>query len=50
MDTSMILKLIDNLCELNVRSLVLTGGEPLVREDFFEIVNYIKKKTSIRGT
>ena len=44
MDTSMILKLIDNLCELNVRSLVLTGGEPLVREDFFEIVNYIKKK------
>lgn len=43
LDTNQILKLIDNLCDLNVRSLILTGGEPLVRNDFFEIVDYIKK-------
>ena len=43
MDTNQILKLIDNLCDLNVRRLVLTGGEPLVRADFFEIVDYIRK-------
>lgn len=43
LDTKEIMRLIDNLCHLNVRTLILTGGEPLVRDDFTEIVEYIKE-------
>lgn len=42
MSTKQVFKLIDNLHEINVRNLVLTGGEPLIRSDLFEIVRYIK--------
>lgn len=43
LDTKEIMKLVDNLCNLDVRTLILTGGEPLVREDFTKIVEYIKE-------
>lgn len=33
--------ILDNIALLNTRRLILTGGEPLVREDFYQIVNYI---------
>ena len=33
-------RIIDNLSSLNVSSILFTGGEPLLRNDFFEIANY----------
>lgn len=44
MSTKQVFKLIDNLQDINVRNLVLTGGEPLIRSDLFEIVEYTKKR------
>ena len=35
--------IIDRLHEAKVFSIILTGGEPLVRGDFFDIVRYIKR-------
>lgn len=43
LDTNEIIRLIDNIRHLNVRSLILTGGEPLVRADFTKIVEHIKE-------
>lgn len=39
-----ILKIIDELKKNNFRHLKFTGGEPLVRKDFWEIVEYAHKK------
>lgn len=48
LDTKEIIRLIDNLCYLNVRTLILTGGEPLVRDDFTKIVEHIKEVLPIQ--
>lgn len=48
LDTKKILRIIDNLCHLNVRSLILTGGEPLIRVDFTQIVEYIKEVLPVK--
>ena len=48
LDTKEIIRLIDNLCHLNVRTLILTGGEPLVRDDFTEIVEHIKEVLTVQ--
>ena len=37
-------EVIDRLVPLNIKKLVITGGEPLVRKDIIKIVNYAKKK------
>jgi radical SAM protein with 4Fe4S-binding SPASM domain len=37
-------ELIDNLTEIGTVSIAFSGGEPLLRKDFFEIVNYAHKK------
>lgn len=34
--------LIDRIASLDIRSLVFTGGEPLLREDLFELIAYAK--------
>lgn len=34
--------LIDQIASLSIRSLVFTGGEPLLREDLFELIEYAK--------
>ncbi len=34
--------LIDQIASLDIRSLVFTGGEPLLREDLFELIEYAK--------
>ncbi len=38
------------LSELGVSKIRLTGGEPTVRKDFFEIINIIKKNSGIKKT
>ena len=35
------IKLIDDLAEFKIGEIVLSGGEPLMRPDFFEIINHI---------
>jgi len=37
-------KVIDELASLNVLEIILSGGEPLLLQDFFEIVRYIRDK------
>lgn len=44
LSTEDIKKIIDTLKELNISNIVLTGGEPLLRYDFEEIVIYAKKQ------
>lgn len=38
-----ILRIIDELCAINPESIVINGGEPMVRKDFFEISRYLRK-------
>ncbi|RMF93792.1 MAG: radical SAM protein [Candidatus Schekmanbacteria bacterium] len=42
--TEEIFKILDSIAEEGCLWLLLTGGEPLLRKDFFEIYNYAKKK------
>ena len=37
-------KIIDKVVDLNPKNIVISGGEPMVRQDFFEIVMYLKEK------
>jgi len=39
-----IIRLIDDLCDLGVEFLGILGGEPLLRDDLFEIISYSKEK------
>jgi len=38
-------KVIDDLSSINVPVLLISGGEPLIRNDLFEIINYALNKT-----
>ena len=49
LSTKEALSLIDNLAEFNVPVILFSGGEPLLRPDFFELVDYAGKK-GIRAT
>lgn len=42
MSTDDIKRLIDELIRLNVETIVITGGEPMLRKDFFEISEYLR--------
>ncbi len=44
MDTGTILSLLDEICDAGCLYLLLTGGEPLLRDDFPEIYCYAKEK------
>ncbi len=44
MTTAEIKSIIDQLAELGVFFLVISGGEPLVRKDFFEIIRHARKR------
>lgn len=44
LDTAECLRLIDQLEDMGKPMLILTGGEPLLREDFFDIANYASEK------
>ena len=43
-------RLAKGLSDLGVSKIRLTGGEPTVRKDFFEIVKILKKKSGIKKT
>lgn len=38
---------IDQILKINPKQLIITGGEPMVRKDFFEIIKYIRKKSNV---
>lgn len=42
--TEDIKRIVNEILQINPKSIVITGGEPMVREDFFEIVTDIRKK------
>lgn len=44
-----ICRMIDNISELPVNNLVISGGEPLIREDFHEIVSYLTEKNMCKS-
>jgi len=39
-----IIRLVDEACELGVKRFYITGGEPFIRDDIFEIIDYITNK------
>lgn len=44
LDTNAVKRIIDQLSQAGTRRLSLVGGEPLIREDIGEIIDYIKSK------
>ena len=44
MDTKRIISLLEEICDSGCLYLLLTGGEPLLRDDFPEIYSYAKEK------
>lgn len=44
LDTGEALKVIDDLHDAGVRVLILSGGEPLLRDDIFELSDYAREK------
>ncbi len=40
-------KALDKILELSPNRLILTGGEPMLRSDFFDIVRYIREKSDV---
>ncbi|TDR45994.1 heme d1 biosynthesis radical SAM protein NirJ [Pseudomonas brenneri] len=44
LDTEAALKVIDDLHEAGVKVLILSGGEPLLREDLFQLSAYARRK------
>lgn len=44
LDTDEIKKAIENIIKLNPRVLTISGGEPMLRKDFFEILAHAKEK------
>lgn len=44
LSTEEIKRVLDDMSDLGTLKLILTGGEPLVRRDLFEIAEYAKKK------
>lgn len=43
LSTGDVKRAIDNVLKLNPLNLVISGGEPLIREDFYDILEYIKE-------
>ena len=44
LSTPQLLRLIDELTELGAERLYVTGGEPFVRRDIFELIEYVTKR------
>ena len=43
-------RLCDNFIDLGIEKIRLTGGEPTIRKDFFEIIKIIKENSGIKKT
>ncbi|MEG2789674.1 MAG: radical SAM protein, partial [Romboutsia sp.] len=46
LNTYSIFKIIDKVAALNPENIVISGGEPLVRDDIWEIMEYMKERFS----
>lgn len=44
LSTTEVKKAVDSIKKIGIRDFHLTGGEPFIRQDITEIINYIKKK------
>jgi MoaA/NifB/PqqE/SkfB family radical SAM enzyme len=49
LSTKQVFSIIDQLANLGCKKIVFTGGEPLIREDIGDIINYCKKKGLLVG-
>ena len=49
LDTPSWKQIIDNLWDLNIPHLIFTGGEPTLRNDLPELINYAEEKGQITG-
>ena len=47
MSTSEMIKLVDDAVELGVKRIYITGGEPFIKEDIFEIIEYITREKEL---
>ncbi|MFJ5564860.1 radical SAM protein [Lysinibacillus xylanilyticus] len=45
-----ILSVIDQLCDVGIKSVVISGGEPLMNKDIVEILNYAKNEKKLMVT
>lgn len=48
LDYDTIINIIQNIMKFTPKKLVLTGGEPLMRKDFFNILKYVRKNYDTR--
>lgn len=48
--TEEIFNIIDRLKEYNVTSIMISGGEPLVRKDFMKIIEYLNQRINCHKT
>lgn len=46
--TQLIFEILDKVLACHVKRIVLTGGEPLIRDDFIDILNYINNNSSAK--
>lgn len=44
LETSYVKEIIDSIKDANISTVRFTGGEPMLREDFFELIQYAKSK------
>lgn len=44
LDTDLMRKVIDKVISLNPKNIIISGGEPLVREDIWEIMHYLRSR------
>lgn len=43
-DTKQMYGILDKIIKIHPQNLILTGGEPMVRKDFFQLLTYIREK------
>lgn len=48
LNVSEIIRLASLFCDLGIKKIRLTGGEPLLRKDIVQIVSHLKKKTKVQ--
>ncbi|OPJ64169.1 radical SAM/SPASM domain-containing protein [Clostridium oryzae] len=44
LDTEDMLKIVDKIADIGLESITITGGEPLIRKDIWEIISYLRSK------
>ena len=47
--TELAMKVIKEACDLGVHTIILSGGEPLLRDDIYDLIAYIKSRGIVPG-